>query len=99
MNVLLQGLLVAVVVMLCACYSIWRLLPARLRLRAHRQASAHLPRIGASAWLTAWRTRALSRPRRRLRLLRAGCYERGFPETNTWWTSPFVTRSVKLPWV
>ena len=60
MNVLLQGLLVAVVVMLCACYSIWRLLPARLRLRLIDR-SAHLPLIGASAWLTAWRTRALSR--------------------------------------
>jgi hypothetical protein len=60
MNTVLQGLIVAVVVTLCTFYSVWRLLPARLRLRA-LEAGAHLPLIGRSAWLSALRAQARSR--------------------------------------
>ena len=92
MNVLLQGLLVAVVVI--AARVLQHLAPAAgAAAAAAARPTAHLPRIGASAWLTALAHARAVEARRRLRLLRAGSYERGFPETNTWRTSPLMMRS------
>ena len=54
---------------------------------------AALPGVGSAAWFAALRAAALSK-------FAAGCasctpdaYERGFPESNTWCTSPFMMRS------
>ena len=55
-----QSVVVALAVLTCACYSIWRLLSARLRLRLLAWCAA-LPGIGSTAWLHALRARALSK--------------------------------------
>jgi hypothetical protein len=61
----LQGLIVAAVVTLCALYSAWRLLSARLRLRV-MDALARVPGIGTASWFSALRAHAVSK-------LAAGC--------------------------
>jgi hypothetical protein len=71
MSGIVQGVLVAVAVVVSLLYSIWRLASARLRLRMLEALGAlpavrHLPGFAAC---------------RRLRQLRA--YERATPETNT----------------
>lgn len=65
MSAVLQGLIVAVVVLLCALYSAWRLLSARLRMRV-MDALARVPGLGAASWFQALRAHAVSR-------LAAGC--------------------------
>ncbi len=60
MSVLLQGLVVALLVALCAVYSTWRLLSARLRLRLLEKLAA-LPGVGSAAWFAALRAAALSK--------------------------------------
>jgi hypothetical protein len=55
----LQMMIVALVVLLCVLYSSWRLLSARLRLRA-LDALAALPGIGRARWLLGWRARLTS---------------------------------------
>ena len=60
MSMLVQGLLVALVVLACAVFSTWRLLSARLRLKV-LDALARLPGFGASGWLAALRARTLAR--------------------------------------
>ena len=61
MSVLLQGLVVALLVALCAVYSTWRLLSARLRLRLLDEAALALPGVGSAAWFAALRAAALSK--------------------------------------
>jgi hypothetical protein len=61
----LQGLIVAVLVMVCALYSTWRLLSARLRVRV-MDAVARVPGIGSASWFAALRAHAVSK-------LAAGC--------------------------
>jgi hypothetical protein len=60
MSVLLQEILVAVLVMGCALYSIWRLATVALRLRM-LAALQRLPYFGAAAWLERLRQRTLAR--------------------------------------
>jgi hypothetical protein len=60
MSFVLQALIVALLVALCALYSIWRLLSARLRLRLLDRLAA-VPGIGSAAWFAALRAAALSR--------------------------------------
>ncbi|MGB9332585.1 MAG: hypothetical protein WCB10_17610 [Steroidobacteraceae bacterium] len=60
MSFLLQAVIVALLVALCALYSIWRLLSARLRLRLLDKLAA-VPGIGNAAWFAALRAAALSR--------------------------------------
>jgi hypothetical protein len=64
-NGLLQGVIVAVAVMLCAFYSAWRLLPARPRMRA-MDLLARIPVIGQARWFAALRAHAVEK-------LAAGC--------------------------
>jgi hypothetical protein len=59
MNTVLQLAIVSLAVLMCALYSTWRLLSARLRLRA-LDALGTLPGIGRAAWLHSWRARLLS---------------------------------------
>jgi hypothetical protein len=60
MSFVLQAAIVALLVALCALYSIWRLLSARLRLRLLDRLAA-LPGIGRAAWFATLRAAALSR--------------------------------------
>jgi ferrous iron transport protein B len=60
MSFVLQAVIVALLVALCALYSIWRLLSARLRLRLLDRLAA-VPGIGRAAWFAALRAAALSR--------------------------------------
>jgi len=60
MSFVLQVVIVALLVALCALYSIWRLLSARLRLRL-LDGLAAVPGIGSAAWFAALRAAALSR--------------------------------------
>jgi hypothetical protein len=62
---MLQGIVVATAVTLCALYSIWRLLSARLRLRV-MDALARVPGIGSASWFEALRAHAVAK-------LAAGC--------------------------
>jgi hypothetical protein len=62
---MLQGLVVAAAVTLCALYSIWRLLSARLRLRV-MDALARVPGLGSASWFEALRAHAVAK-------LAAGC--------------------------
>jgi hypothetical protein len=62
---LVQVLIVAVAVTLCALYSTWRLLSARLRIRV-MDALAHVPGVGGTAWFAALRAHAIAK-------LAAGC--------------------------
>jgi hypothetical protein len=56
MNGVLQVTVVTIVVVLCALYSTWRLLSARLRLRVVENLAA-LPGIGSATWVVSWRAR------------------------------------------
>ena len=60
MSAILQVALVAAAVTFCACYSTWRLLSARLRLRV-LDALGTLPGLAATAWFTALRARTVAR--------------------------------------
>lgn len=60
MSAVLQGLIVGLVVLACACYSTWRLLTARLRLRV-LDALSVLPGIRQAAWFGALRARTLAK--------------------------------------
>ena len=55
-----QALIVALAVVSCAAYSIWRLLSARLRLRL-LDGCAALPGIGHAAWYQALRARTVAK--------------------------------------
>jgi len=59
MNVLLQSLLVAVAVVACTLYSVWRLLSRHARLRV-LEALGVLPRFLTAPWLAALRSRTLA---------------------------------------
>jgi hypothetical protein len=59
MNGVIQVAVVTIVVLLCALYSTWRLLSARLRLRIV-ETLAGLPGIGSATWFLSWRARLLS---------------------------------------
>ncbi len=65
MSGVLQGLIVTVVVLLCALYSAWRLFPARLRVRV-MDALARVPGLGTAPWFEALRAHAIAK-------LAAGC--------------------------
>jgi hypothetical protein len=52
----LQSGIVALAVLVCALYSTWRLLSARLRLRVLARL-AMVPGIAGAAWFSAWRAR------------------------------------------
>ena len=65
MSAVLQGLIVAVVVLLCALYSAWRLLSARLRMRL-MDVLARVPGLGSASWFQALRSHAVAK-------LAAGC--------------------------
>ena len=60
METVLEDVLVAVVVVGCAGFSAWRLLSARLRLRALDLAASALGRLG-EPWITRLRTRTLAK--------------------------------------
>jgi hypothetical protein len=60
MNLLLQQLLVAVLVVACALFSAWRLLSVRLRLHT-LDALEKLPLVRALPWLSRLRARMLAR--------------------------------------
>jgi hypothetical protein len=60
MSGVLQGLIVAAVVVLCALYSTWRLLSARVRLRV-MDALARVPGIGTAGWFAALRAHAVTK--------------------------------------
>jgi hypothetical protein len=62
---LLQGVIVALAVTLCALYSTWRLLSARLRMRV-MDLLARVPGIGSARWFAAARAHAVGK-------LAAGC--------------------------
>ena len=86
-------MIVALAVFTLRVYSAWRLFSARLRLRL-LDGWPHYPASEARAWLAALRARTLAK------LARPGGahprpvgYGRGFPETNTWRTSPLTMRS------
>ncbi|HLJ39176.1 MAG TPA: DUF6587 family protein [Steroidobacteraceae bacterium] len=60
MSLLLQSLLVAVAVIACTVYSVWRLLSLSARLRA-LEALSVLPRFLTAPWLAALKSRTLAK--------------------------------------
>jgi hypothetical protein len=65
MSAVLQAVIVAAVVTLCALYSTWRLLTARVRMRV-MDVLARVPGIGHARWFAALRAHAVAK-------LAAGC--------------------------
>ena len=59
MNLLLQSLLVAVAVIACTLYSVWRVLSLSARLRT-LEALGVLPRFLTTPWLAALKSRTLA---------------------------------------